>query len=67
MKRITPKMIQKGGKAYCRVCGGEGDARTPAVWRHDNRNYCEAHKPAYTPEPEEQSEADYDIERRYGI
>jgi hypothetical protein len=65
MKRITPTMIAKAGKHYCGVCKRKKGERVEAIWRDFGDNYCEEHKPKRT--DEHQSEADYELSRRYGI
>lgn len=62
MKRITPSMIAKGGKRYCRICKFLPDGmpqRVEATWIHFGDPYCEQHKPKPTPTTESLSEADY--------
>jgi hypothetical protein len=70
MKKITPSMVAKGGKRYCCVCKRMPDGfaqRVEAVWIHFGDSFCEQHKPKPTPNAEYKSEADYELERRYGI
>lgn len=66
MTRISKAMVQRGGKRYCCTCKASGE-RVRAIWAQHGRDYCEAHKPEPLKREESMSEADYDIERRFGI
>jgi predicted GIY-YIG superfamily endonuclease len=65
MKRISKAMVERGGWCYCCVCRQLGP-RVKAHWQHEGREYCDTHKPAPR-SAEHQSEADHQLERRYGI